>query len=356
MSAAPAASDPLESEAWSEDLLDGTSHRLAEQASRSAGLTLEQWLERAIGRACAKPEATTVLPHGTTPSADVTSDQRPARRPPWRALFLLAPPVLVIAGFAYLLFGDAAEGPGGPVAPPHAAEVELALPPMVSATPAPEPPPAAAGPAGASAQEPSDPAQLALWLEPRAAQGEALAEYRLGTLYALGKGVDQDYARAAPLLRAAAESGIAEAQFDYGVLCETGHGVPKDAAEAVGWYRKASAQGYADALLSLGYAYANGSGITRSMPDAAQSFRRAGGLGVVDAQYNLAFLYEHGEGVVKSAIDAYAWYSIAGARGDQAAQHAADRVAHELSAKQMRDAAARITELEKSIKTERQGP
>jgi hypothetical protein len=352
MSAAPAAaSDPPETETWSEDLLDGTSYRLAEQASRSAGLTLEQWLDRAIQRACAKPEDATVLPRATAPSIGITIDQRRARRPPWRALLLPLPPLLVIAGFAYLVLHDAAEGPGPPVAPPHAVEVEVALPPMVSATPTPETPPAVEPP-GASSQEPVDPAQLALWLEPRAKRGDALAQYRLGTLYALGKGIDQDYARAAPLLRAAAVSGIAEAQFDYGVLCETGHGVPKDAVEAVSWYRKASAQGYADALLSLGYAYANGSGIARSMPDAARSFRRASELGVVDAQYNLAFLYEHGEGVAKSAIDAYAWYSIAGARGDQAAQRASDRLAHELSAKQLRDAAARIAELQNSIKIE----
>jgi TPR repeat protein len=102
--------------------------------------------------------------------------------------------------------------------------------------------------------------------------------------------------------------------------------------------------------------YANGFGVDRSMPDAAQWFRRAGEFGIVDAQYNLAFLYEHGEGVAKSAIDAYAWYSIGGARGDQAAQRAAERLARELSAKQLGDAAARMVELEKTIKTERQEP
>jgi TPR repeat protein len=129
--------------------------------------------------------------------------------------------------------------------------------------------------------------------------------------------------------------------------------VPKDAADAVEWYRKAAAQGYADALLSLGYAYAKGFGVERSMPDAAQWFRGASELGVVDAQYNLAFLYEHGEGVTKSAIDAHAWYSIAGAHGDPAAQRAAERLAHDLSAKQLRDAEARMAELQKSIKAER---
>jgi hypothetical protein len=349
MSAAPAgANDPPESEVWSEDLLDGTSYRLAEQASRAAGLPLEQWLERAIERACAKPGVTTLLPPATAPSDSVLIGGRGARRPLWRALLLLAPPLLIAAAFAYLLLPP---GAGSPIAPPHAAEVEVALPPMVSLAP-----PSASEPAGATAQEPDDPAQLAQWLEPRAAQGDALAQYRLGMLYALGKGVDQDYARAAPLLRAAAEGGIAEAQFDYGVLCENGQGVPKDAGKAVEWYRRASAQGYAGALLALGYAYANGFGVDRSMPDAAQWFRRAGEFGIVDAQYNLAFLYEHGEGVAKSAIDAYAWYSIGGARGDQAAQRAAERLARELSAKQLRDAAARMVELEKTIKTERQEP
>jgi TPR repeat protein len=348
MPATPAgATEPPMSDAWSEDLLDATSYRLAEQASASAGLTLEQWLERAIRCACAKPGDTTVVPRDTA-ATSVVADQRPARSLPWRPLLLLAPPLIVIAGFAYLRLANHSEGPR--VRPPHAALVEVALPPLAS-TPLAEPPPAAE-PLGASPQEPSDPAQLALWLQPRAERGDALAQYRLGTLYALGKGVDQDYARAAPLLQAAAENGIAEAQFDYGVLCETGHGVPKDTAEAVEWYRKASAQGYADALLSLGYAYANGSGVARSMPDAAQSFRRASELGVVDAQYNLAFLYEHGEGVAKSVIDAHAWYSIAGASGDQAAQRAADRLAHDLSAKQLRDAVARMAELQKSIKSQ----
>jgi TPR repeat protein len=156
------------------------------------------------------------------------------------------------------------------------------------------------------------------------------------------------------LLRAAAESGIAAAQYDYAALCEAGNGVPKDAAAAIEWYRKAAAQNHLGALVTLGYAYANGLGVMRSMPDAARLFRQASELGAVDAQYNLAFLYEHGEGVAKSAIDAYAWYSIAAAGGDKAAQRAAARLARDLPPDQRPDAEARVTELQKSIKGERQ--
>ena len=322
--------------AWSEELLDGASFRQAEQAARAAGLSLEAWLERAIRRACTGPGETTVLPPGAAARAYPPHEQR-ARRGGWRFAAALALPLLLVAGFAFL-----ARPPGGAgvrVALPPAPDVTLALPP--AAAPATVP----------GAAEPSDPKDLAAWLEPRARGGDAPAQYRLGTLYALGKGVDKDYARAAPLLRAAAESGLAEAEYDYGVLCENGFGVERDPAQALQWYRKAAAQGNASAALALGYASAKGNGTARDMTEAAQWFRRAAELGLVDAQYNLAFLYEHGEGVAQSAIDAYAWYAIAGARGDAGSRAAAERIAKEFGADQMKAATARVTELQKSLKT-----
>ncbi|MGO8915185.1 MAG: tetratricopeptide repeat protein [Stellaceae bacterium] len=320
-------------EAWSEDLLDGASLRLAEQAARAAGVPLEAWLERAIRRACAGPGDITVLPPGAAPPEELIAVG--AGGSAWRIVVALALPLLLIGGFAILALPPA--GSGVRMALPPARSVDVALPP-------------ATAPQG---QEPSDPRQLAAVLEPRAKAGDALAQYRLGTLYALGKGVDKDYARAAPLLRAAAESGIAEAQYDYAVLCENGFGVPQDAAQALEWYRKAAAQGNADAALSLGNAFAKGIGAPRDMAEASQWFRRAAEFGLVDAQYNLGFLYENGEGVTKSPVDAYVWYAIAGARGDNGAQQAADRIAKELSAAQLKDALRRLGELQKSIKSER---
>lgn len=323
-------------EAWNEALLDGANLRLAEEAARAAGVPIERWLERAIRRACAGPGKITVLPPGAAlPEADAA----PARRGARRALLLLALPLLLLAGFAWL--ARPPSGGGIEVALPRAPEAEVALPP------------APAAPATAPDQAPSDPTQLALWLAPRAEHGDALAQYRLGTLYALGKGVAQDYARAAPLLRAAAESGLAEAEYDYAVLCEKGFGVAKDPAQAIAWYRKAAAQGNADAALSLGYAYAKGIGVDRDMAQAAQWFRRAAELGVVDAQYNLAFLYEHGDGVPNSPIDAYGWYGIAAAQGDKGSQDAVDRLARSFSPAQLKAAQARQAELLQSVKPER---
>jgi Sel1 repeat len=318
--------------AWSEDLLEGASLRLAEEAARAAGITIEEWLERAIRRACSGPGETTVLPPGALAADGLVIDHPGTRRRSPRLFLLSALPLLLIGGFVWL--SQPSRDTAVVLALPRQPEVAVALPP-----PAPI----------ANDAEPGDPDKLASWLALRAERGDALAQYRLGSLYALGKGVEKDYVRAAPLLRAAAESGIAEAQHDYAVLCENGFGVTKDPAQAIEWYRKAAAQGYADAVLSLGYAFAKGIGTARNMSEAAQWFRRAADLGVVDAQYNLAFLYEHGEGVAKSPADAYAWYSIAALRGDQGSRQAVDRIAHDLSAQQLKDAAALAGALQKAI-------
>jgi hypothetical protein len=338
---------PAAIEEWSETLLDRSSLALAEQAAQAAGVPIERWLERAIRRACAGPGRITVLPPGSTvPEQDEEAEPQHGA---WRALALLVPPLLLLAGFAFLALPPA--GSGLEVALPPAPQAVVALPPPAPGAAVPgEAKPSA--PEAASDTPPTDPAQLALWLAPRAKSGDALAQYRLGTLYALGKGVDKDYARAAPLLRAAAESGLAEAQYDFAVLCENGFGVDKDAGQAIVWYRKAAAQGNADASLSLGYAFAKGIGVDRDMGEAAQWFRRAAERGVVDAQYNLAFLYENGEGVPKSMIDAYGWYSIAAAHGDQGSKQAADRLARTLSPKELKAATARMAELEKTVKSE----
>lgn len=55
--------------------------------------------------------------------------------------------------------------------------------------------------------------------------------------------VSGDYARAAPLMRPFAEQGQAWAQFGLGTMYEDGKGVPKDDKQAEDWYRKAAAQG-----------------------------------------------------------------------------------------------------------------
>ncbi len=70
-----------------------------------------------------------------------------------------------------------------------------------------------------------------------------------------------DYATALKEWRPLAEQGDANAQFNLGSMYEYGDGVPQDDTEAVRWYRLAAAQGYAYAQSLMGQMYDLGLGV-----------------------------------------------------------------------------------------------
>ncbi len=57
-------------------------------------------------------------------------------------------------------------------------------------------------------------------LRPLARQGDAIAQYNLGSMYGRGQGVPQDYAETVKWYRKAAEQGHATAQFMWGLVRE----------------------------------------------------------------------------------------------------------------------------------------
>ncbi len=80
-------------------------------------------------------------------------------------------------------------------------------------------------------------------------------------------GAPQDHATAAAWFRRAAEQGDARAQFDLGVMYNIGKGVPHDDAAAA-WSRKAAEQGHGFAQHSVGLMYFNGRGVPRDYVQA----------------------------------------------------------------------------------------
>ena len=70
-------------------------------------------------------------------------------------------------------------------------------------------------------------------LRPLAEQGDARAQTILGGMYAEGRGVPQDDAKALRWYRKAAKQGAVVAQINLGVMYENGRGVAQDFAEAV---------------------------------------------------------------------------------------------------------------------------
>lgn len=113
------------------------------------------------------------------------------------------------------------------------------------------------------------------WL-PVAAQGDAKAQYRIGLLFATGRGVDKDYTEAAKWYRKAAEQGFALAQNNLGVLYHYGRGVSQDDVEATKWYREAAIRGLAVAQNNLGYRYLRGGGVPQNYVFAEVWFALAG--------------------------------------------------------------------------------
>jgi TPR repeat protein len=66
-------------------------------------------------------------------------------------------------------------------------------------------------------------------------QGNALAQYDLGVMYADGRGVRQDYATAATWFRKSADRGVTKAQYNLAVQYAKGQGVPTNPVQAYKW-------------------------------------------------------------------------------------------------------------------------
>jgi Putative peptidoglycan binding domain/Sel1 repeat len=158
------------------------------------------------------------------------------------------------------------------------------------------------------------------WL-PLAQQGDARAQFLLGSLYAQGYGVPQDYGAAVQWFRRAAEQGHVAAQYNLGVRYHEGRGVQRDPSQAAEWFRRAAQQGFARAQYNLGVLYANGDGVPRDASQAAQWLRRAADQEDPKAQYNLGLFYAQGIGVPQDYGEAYVWFTLAAARMPPGADH-----------------------------------
>ncbi len=110
------------------------------------------------------------------------------------------------------------------------------------------------------AAQPRDNAKELKWNQLAAQQGQAFAQYNLGTMYQQGLGVPVNYTKAVKWLRLAADHGFALAQAKLGGMYELGQGVPQDYAKALKWNRLAAQQGNSIAQVNLGFAYGEGQG------------------------------------------------------------------------------------------------
>jgi TPR repeat protein len=200
------------------------------------------------------------------------------------------------------------------------------------------------------------------WYRKAAEQGHAEAQYSLGRMYEkgwhwTGSFLDlldktytyqkEDYNEALKWHRMAADQGNADAQYNLGTMYSEGNGVAKNALEAGRWYRKAAEQGHekaktetrvindvnkfetalaaaeqgdAKAQYDLGYMYDRGNSVvSRNHDEAREWYLKAARQGEVQAQFQLGFNYNYGRGVSQNIIEALKWYRLAADQGHQEA-------------------------------------
>ncbi|MCZ6482852.1 MAG: peptidoglycan-binding protein, partial [Alphaproteobacteria bacterium] len=144
----------------------------------------------------------------------------------------------------------------------------------------------------------------------QAAPSDAPTEYQKGQAAYKRR----DYAEAARRYRKAAEQGHVSAQFRLGIMYAKGRGVRRDYAEALKWYRKAAERGHSNAQLSVGARYERGQGVTRDYAKAVMWYRRAAKQGYPWALRNLGLMYYRGKGVPKDYVRAHLWLNLAVSR------------------------------------------
>ena len=82
------------------------------------------------------------------------------------------------------------------------------------------------------------------WYTLAAKQGYASAQYNLGVMYAIGKGVPQNYKSAVKWFKLASKQGVVDAQYNLGVMYEGGLGVIHNKIYAHMWGTLAAANGH----------------------------------------------------------------------------------------------------------------
>ena len=109
-------------------------------------------------------------------------------------------------------------------------------------------------------------------------------------------------------LQKAADAGNSDAMNNLGTLYAHGQGVAQDYGKAREWYQKAADAGNPAAMNFLGALYAHGQGVAQDYGKAREWFQKAADAGNTTAMDNLGGLYEGGKGVAQDHAKALEWF------------------------------------------------
>ncbi len=164
-----------------------------------------------------------------------------------------------------------------------------------------------------------------------AAQGNAIAQNKVGLMYYQGLGTKRDYIEALKWFNKSANQGYADAQYNLGKMYyfEIGIMGSNHDSDALTWFQKAAEQGHIAAQFAIGMMYYDGSGVPVNYAKAMLWFQKAASLGHAQAQNLVGVQYETGLGVTKDYSEAKLWYQKSAAQGCWDAMNNLARLEHQ---------------------------
>ena len=148
-------------------------------------------------------------------------------------------------------------------------------------------------------------------LEQLAEDGDAYAQYIIGTAYRDGGLLIPDTVKAQKLLERAAEQDLDAAQYALGKLYLSDDADVHDPAKGIYWLKRSADNGNDFAAYRLGKEYLSGKNTIKDAETAVSYLRQAADNGSAYAQYLLGKLTLMGEGVPKDPDAAYEWFAAA---------------------------------------------
>ena len=148
-------------------------------------------------------------------------------------------------------------------------------------------------------------------LEQFAEDGDAYAQYVIGTAYRDGGLLIPDTVKAQKLLERAAEQDLDAAQYALGKLYLSDDADVHDPAKGIYWLKRSADNGNDHAAYRLGKEYLSGKNTVKDAKTAVSYLRQAANNGNAYAQYLLGKLTLMGEGVPKDMDAAYEWFAAA---------------------------------------------
>ena len=149
---------------------------------------------------------------------------------------------------------------------------------------------------------------------------QADAQKNLGSMYHLGHGAPQDFAKARGYYKLAADQGIASAHLNLGGMYMHGEGGVQDDTLAVLHFQAAADQGHAGAYCNLGMMYTHGRGVPQDDSKAAMHLQTAVDQGYTSAYGDLGAMFMQGRGVPRDYPKAAMLFQTAADQGDARAQ------------------------------------